>query len=98
MAVMHSDDDGTHVLTSPMVSIGDDAQLSFWLLHMDEYNSFSVLISDDCGHSWSTLKDIANTAKGLERDSHTFEGLFRKDCRHRLPGHRGGVQQTDLRG
>lgn len=63
MAVMHSDDDGTHVLTSPMVSIGDDAQLSFWLLHMDEYNSFSVLISDDCGHSWSTLKDIANTAK-----------------------------------
>lgn len=63
MAVMHTDDDGTHVLTSPMVTIGDDAELRFWLLQMDEYNSFSVLISDDHGHNWSTLKEVLTTSR-----------------------------------
>jgi|GEM_PF-3083307 hypothetical protein len=63
MAVMHTDDDGSHVLTSPMVTLGSDAVLSFWLFNMDEYNSFSVLISDDGDHSWKTLKDVTTTSK-----------------------------------
>ena len=67
MAVMHTADDGDHMLTSPMFALGSAvSQLKFYVNNYAFDNRLRVFISDDRGHSWTQLHEVGMTGKTWE--------------------------------
>lgn len=68
-AMMRTDDDGRHMLSSPMFKLGTDNVLTFWISNPDRYNSFELKISDDQCHNWTKLATLPVTKEAWEKQT-----------------------------
>lgn len=67
MALMHTGDDGDHMLTSPMFTLGSTvSELKFYVNNYAFDNRLRVFISDDRGHTWTQLHEVGMTGKSWE--------------------------------
>lgn len=67
--MMRTDDDGRHMLSSPMFKLGTDNVLTFWISNPDRYNSFELKISDDQCHNWTKLATLPVTKEAWEKQT-----------------------------